>query len=688
MSLAVYLPLVPVAALVALVVIAPRYRPIDRTLGRVSFLVFGRRGIPVDEHRRRLLRSAHVGTPYRLYVTKTYLYMSIGALSGAVIGGYVGGVLVELLRLTPATDSGLVPIATLFGVLLAVNLGFGVLGASTAYGIRWQVPALRADARRRQIDAAMPRILAFIYALARGGMSVPDVMRTLSRNREVYGEGAREIAVGVRDIDLFGRDVVTAVRAVSQRSPSDAFQTFAENLTSVLQSGQNLTAFLDDEYERYREEAEDQQAEVLEVLATTAEIYVTLVVAGVLFLVTILLIIGITGGSDTLPVVRLIAYVVLPALNVLFIAYLSEVTKPLGGTRGEPTGDAATTGPAADDVGGEVHEATAVDDAPSVVADGGYASASARANRGRVRAYRRLVSIRRTLGSPLAALRHDPTLVLYLTVPIAVGIFASHLPAIVADGQLHLRVLDDALVLSTMFLTGTFALVYEYHRRHLQRLETAVPDLLERLASINEAGVSIVGSFDRVRRSDMGTLDEEIDRVWRDIQWGSSVERALGRLERRIRTPSVTRVVSLLTNAMRASNEIGPVLRIAADQARADLRLKRRRRQEMLTYLIVIYIAFFVFLVVIGVINFVLVPSLPETGTGGATLNDAPAATTGLGGVDTAAYQLVFFHTGLVQALFSGLVGGQMGDGSVEDGMKHATIMLAATFVLFTVVSI
>lgn len=73
---------------------------------------------------------------------------------------------------------------------------------------------------------------------------------------------------------------------------------------------------------------------------------------------------------------------------------------------------------------------------------------------------------------------------------------------------------------------------------------------------------------------------------------------------------------------------------------------------------------------------------------GGSGVSEATVAIAGIGDVNTVAYQLAFFHAGLVQALFLGLVGGQMGTGSIKDGMKHATIMLTATFVLFTVVSV
>jgi flagellar protein FlaJ len=60
---------------------------------------------------------------------------------------------------------------------------------------------------------------------------------------------------------------------------------------------------------------------------------------------------------------------------------------------------------------------------------------------------------------------------------------------------------------------------------------------------------------------------------------------------------------------------------------------------------------------------------------------------TRLGGVDKAGYTLVFFHTALVQAVCSGFVGGQLGEGSIRDGTKHAAIMLTVAYVLFLVVS-
>ncbi|MEA5408141.1 type II secretion system F family protein [Haloarculaceae archaeon H-GB2-1] len=115
------------------------------------------------------------------------------------------------------------------------------------------------------------RTTAFIYALARGGMEIPQALRILARNREVYGDSADELSLAIREIDMFGSDVISALTHVSERSPSDQFKTFTENFASVLGSGQSVTDFLEEQYERYQEESAERQGEILELLATIAE---------------------------------------------------------------------------------------------------------------------------------------------------------------------------------------------------------------------------------------------------------------------------------------------------------------------------------------------------------------------------------------------------------------------------------
>jgi flagellar protein FlaJ len=285
---------------------------------------------------------------------------------------------------------------------------------------------------------------------------------------------------------------------------------------------------------------------------------------------------------------------------------------------------------------------------------------------------------------PLRTLLREPTAILWVTVPIALVWLAIRIPSAVYTDPLlvDVTIMDDILIRSTLFVTVTFAIVHSAHHRRVKRIEAVVPDFLDRLASINEAGMTVVESIGRLRQGNLGALNEEIERIWADIEWGADVESAMYRFERRVQTTLVTRIVTLLNNAMSTSGDLSDVLRIAAEQAKTDRRLQRERRQEMVTYLMVIYVSFLVFLVIIVALNSVLIPSLPTD-----PVNTGAAGSDGLlsniGNIDPDEYTLVFFHTALVQGLFSGFVAGQMGGGNAKHGAKHASILLLIAYVAF-----
>ena len=667
---------------------------VNKRLARISRGLFGR-FVGDRAERKQLMQSAYVPETYRAFAAKTYLYAFVVAVLGGIVGGYVVAGLILAIPLIGGLISGLpntmtavlgrpstwsLELAPQTFLLVAVAGGAvsALVSGALAYTMRWQLLASRAEARRRRINESLARTVAFLYALSRGGMPFPVIMRTLADNKRIYGESAREMSVAVRQMDLFGTDMINAIRRMSKRTPSEEYKTFSENLSSVLQSGQSLPQFLHDQYERYQEEAEERQEELLELLATIAEAYVTVLVAGTLFLITILLVFGLTT-TDTLGILQLLGYLAIPLANVGFMVFLNQRLELLGiGNSGESVPNESSLAAGGDSLGGAVS-----------ATDGGHAGALAH-NFDRLAVYDRFQRYKRVLNAPLDTVLRNPTALLYVTIPLALVATALRLPTALTGVGVNVRVLDDLIIQGLLFVLGTYAVVRYVSQRRIKLVEAASPEMLERLASLNEAGMSVIESFNRIRGSDLGALTDEVERIWADVSLSANVEEALTRFGTRVRTIPVTRAVTLLTNAMRASGNIGAVLRIAATQARADLRMKRQRRRQMLTYLVVIYVAFLVFLVIIVAVEEVLVPSLPNsvpTPSSDNRLGVDPSQFTRFGSVNKAAYTLVFFHVGMVQAFFSGLVGGQLGEGSVRDGVKHAAILLTVAYVAFVLLS-
>ncbi|MFC7196192.1 type II secretion system F family protein [Halosimplex aquaticum] len=715
-------PLLVGLGLVALLAFAPLHRELRTVSIRIARRYFARYVSEDAPHRRRRLREAYVDQTYRAYAAETYLVTAVAAAAGAIVGVYLtGGALLILPAVgefinqlpnamasalgRPELEPQLTP-KQVFAVLTGGGALTGLGAAGFAYWFRWERPRSRAETRRRGINEGLPRTVAFVYALSRGGMAMPDVMRTLARNRAVYGHGADEVSVAVREMDLLGRDIITAVRNVTRRTPSEEFKTFGENLASVLQSGQNLSGFLREQYDRYQEEALDRQEDVLELLATIAEAYVTVLVAGTLFLMTILLVFGLTT-TRTINFLRLLAYVMIPLANLLFVVYLSGKLDLLG------VGGGAETGGLAESVRGNaglpdpsskwdgVPDSTSDSDPGSAsdghpgsergsdrqATDGGYATASI--DRRQLGAYDALARVRALFDRPAQKLLRRPTAILYVTVPLALLSVALRAPGLFV-GDVQVRALDDVLVQALLVVVGSFAVVWEYYSRRIRRMEAALPEFLDRLASLNQAGMSVVEALERVRESDLGVLSVEVDRIHRDITYGANVDDALRRFGLRVRTTATTRVVTLLTNALRASGDVAPVLRIAGQQAAAELKLRRKRRQQMFTYLVVIYVSFAVFLVIIVAVQEVLVPSLPNNVPTPENTNRMAVdveAFARFGRVNKAAYTLVFFHTAIIQAVLSGFVAGQLGEGSLKDGAKHAAVLLAVAYAAFVLLS-
>jgi flagellar protein FlaJ len=704
---------------------------IDRTLTRLALAAFreavetqGRYG----ERRKGHLQSIHATMTYPVYASKTLLFSVIAGIGGSLVAvfglWFVLTVLTsvnETLRsalpenlafLVPAGDAlGGLPALRIFVMLLASSATVGMLAGGLTYYGRWWHVRSRANRREVLVDESVARTIAFIYALSRSGMVYPEIMRTVGDNRNAFGESAEEIGVVVKDMDLFGADLVTALERIAQRTPSEQFSDFAENFANVLRTGRNVSDYLREQYDQYQEERVSNQERLLELFTALGEGYVAALVAGPLFLLTILLVFGIlTGGL--LDFLRGMVYVLIPLANVGFVFYLDSISeslttyrvpvtrdipsRKLNVRRAEAVGEAGRTDGGVP-AGGDRSER----------ADGGVRAGLEREmNEIRLAAYTRFETLRKTVIEPVETMVAKPTTILYVTVPFLLAVTAVRLRPVVAGGTIEPRAVDDILIQSTLVLVATFAVVQELHTRRLKRIEEAIPDLLDRLASTNEAGMTFTDALKQIDRSDLGALDEEVSKLLADVEWGARTEKALLRFGARLQSSTISRIVALVTNAMNASGNVGPVIRIAADEAREDRRLKQTRRQEMFMYVLIIYISFVVFLGIGLALQQILIPAIPTGeelggiggGIGGAGGGAAGGAAPGIGGgadlpIDPIGpeeqdkYTLVLYHAAMVQAVCSGLVAGKMGSGSIRDGAKHVAVMLGIAYAVFLVVA-
>ncbi|WRQ72893.1 MAG: type II secretion system F family protein [Methanosarcinales archaeon Met12] len=206
-------------------------------------------------------------------------------------------------------------------VALSMLTGFG-LGVLTYLGFL-VLPVMRMAQRKRDIDATLPHAINYIAAMAGAGVTPLKIFHSLAKS-EVYGELAKEARYVIRDVDLFGRDLNTAIKNVAATTPSQKLQEFLQGVITTSTAGGELEPYFKLKAGAYMTEKRMVQKEFIEKLGIIAETYVTAFVAGPLFLIVILSIMSMMGAEIVL--LYLVIYVMIPMGSGIILLMVDMAT--------------------------------------------------------------------------------------------------------------------------------------------------------------------------------------------------------------------------------------------------------------------------------------------------------------------------------------------------------------------------
>ncbi|MFA5394534.1 MAG: secretion system protein [Methanomicrobiales archaeon] len=639
-------------------------------IDRYTKWAIGRRPGKYQSVRQDLL-SARTGLTIEQYLTYCVLFsVTFGVVLGII--GYLIAMMLFLPELHfnifnifgTAIPDLTIPQTTLPETTQRIIIGVVFFIASTLiiYQLALRYPKMMKDNRAVRINMTLHNGVSYMYAMRRGGAEIYPIFKSLSENADIYGEVAYECRQVVRDTEYFGHDVVNAIRNLSLTTPSEKMKDFLEDLVSIIESGGNVGNFLGSRVRVYQDDALFQQKQFLSTLQLVAESYVTLFVAGPLFLIIIMVVVGLMGTTSLVQMSAVI-YGLIPIGSLIFIIFVDMISLHTD----------------------EVRRVTRrvvlreYRDIEVVKQEGDEGLFSLLYRNDRWKKFREFVR------HPLAWFMDDVNRTFYVTVPLMICYLVFVYLAVpqYPDFELYLNVIDDHLIIATLIVMVPFAVLFELWRRKVRGIEESIPEFLSRLSGINRVGLTMARAIAVLEKTNLGMISYEIHRIKRDLDWGGLFSDALVRFEHRVQTAAIARNVTLITKANEMTGDIAEILSIAANDARMYETLKRERLAEMIIYIIVIYLAFGVFLFVVVVLDWNFLSILRDMATGGG-LESVPSSMMSIAQGDTlTAISRLLFHACLISAVFSGLIAGQMGEGSVKAGVKHAVIMLAITLIVY-----
>jgi flagellar protein FlaJ len=278
---------------------------------------------------RNDLISARFKTPFEVYLSTAYVSSIVVGLVFAFLIGIISWVfqlpaLIKYKGEVPDVVASLSPYSIVLGTIFITIFSLLVFGGLT-YLAFILYPGLEAGNRRRNIDASLPYAINYITSMSTAGITPAEVFRLLGSST-IYGQSAVEARYIAREIDIFGRDLIDALRLVSATTPSRRMKEFLQGTMASVASGGNITEYFRTKAEQYALENRQTQKMFLETLALVSESYVTAMVAGTLFLIILQSIMSVLAGDNKPMFLYAVIYIMIPLGSIMFVIMISSMT--------------------------------------------------------------------------------------------------------------------------------------------------------------------------------------------------------------------------------------------------------------------------------------------------------------------------------------------------------------------------
>ena len=257
-------------------------------------------------------------------------------------------------------------------------------------------------------------------------------------------------------------------------------------------------------------------------------------------------------------------------------------------------------------------------------------------------------------------------------------------------------VLSLTIIISSLFLIGTdifffmigigilvgiapfvFSIIHE--TRVDSEKEEMFLEFARNLVESVKTGTPISKSIINIKNKSYGVLSEHVEKLSNQISLGIPLNSALQVFSKDAKNKAISRALTLIGQAERAGGDIGEILESVAGAVNMSDKLKKERKAAISTLTVQGYIIFFVFMIIILVMQFKILPMISGISDIGGVegIGLAEGRTIGQGEISN-----LFLYLLLIQGFFSGLTIGKLSEGNVKAGIKHSFALMLSSFLV------
>jgi len=197
-----------------------------------------------------------------------------------------------------------------------------------------------------------------------------------------------------------------------------------------------------------------------------------------------------------------------------------------------------------------------------------------------------------------------------------------------------------------------------------------------------KVGTPISKSIINVKDKPFGILSPHVRKLANQISLGIPLRTALKTFAKDVNNKTISRALTLIGEAEKAGGNIGEILETVAGAVNTSNKLKKERKNTIHNLVMQGYIIFFIFIVIVIVMQFKILPMMSGLGgVEGFGLGNG-------GGVNELNFSNAFLYLLLAQGFFNGLAIGMLSEGSIKPGIKHSFILMISAFLISSVANL
>ncbi|MEK6873334.1 MAG: type II secretion system F family protein [Nanoarchaeota archaeon] len=184
-------------------------------------------------------------------------------------------------------------------------------------------PYAERSAVEGQIDYELPFATIQMAAIAGSDIEPSNIFGIIALSKE-YPIIKKEAKKLMNQINLYGYDLVTALKNVADSSPSKQWADLLNGIGTTIKSGGDLAKFLNKRAETMLFEYRLKREKATRAAETFMDIYISVVIAAPMLMMLLLIMLSITnlGFNLTVPVLTVLVISAVCLINVIFLTFL------------------------------------------------------------------------------------------------------------------------------------------------------------------------------------------------------------------------------------------------------------------------------------------------------------------------------------------------------------------------------